>query len=99
MVTGRFIRWLGVGSSKFYDWQSRYGRVNEHNGWVLRDFWLEGWEKRAVVEFHERYPLEGYRRLTFMMLAANVVAGSPASVWRGADPAGLPTGWKVQAPG
>ena len=27
MVTGRFIRWLGVGSSKFYDWQSRYGRV------------------------------------------------------------------------
>src|SRR5713101_5922670 len=22
----------------------RYGRVNEHNGWIPRDFWLEAWE-------------------------------------------------------
>jgi putative transposase len=27
-------------------------------------------------------PLEGYRRLTFMMLDADVVAVSPSSVWR-----------------
>ena len=99
MVTGRFIRWLGVGSSKFYDWQSRYGRVNEHNGWVPRDFWLEGWEKRAVVEFHERYPLEGYRRLTLMMLDANVVAVSPASVWRVLHHAGLLSRWKCKPSG
>ena len=26
---------------KFYDWRERYGKVNEHNGWVPRDFWLE----------------------------------------------------------
>ncbi len=82
IASGQFIRWLGVGSSKFYDWQSRYGQVNEHNSWVPRDFWLEAWEKRAIVDFHARYPLEGYRRLTFMMLDANVVAVSPASVWR-----------------
>src|SRR5579872_438974 len=31
---GRFISWLGVAVSKFYDWRQRYGRVNEHNGWV-----------------------------------------------------------------
>jgi hypothetical protein len=30
----------GRGASKFYDWRERYGRINEHNGWVLRDFWL-----------------------------------------------------------
>src|SRR5450631_3449284 len=30
---GRFVGWLGVSSSKFYDWRERYGRVNEHNGW------------------------------------------------------------------
>ena len=42
---GRFIAWLGVTASKFYDWRERYGRVNEHNGWVPRDFWLEMWEK------------------------------------------------------
>lgn len=27
-------------------------------------------------------PLEGYRRLTFMMLDADIVAVSPTSVWR-----------------
>jgi hypothetical protein len=31
---GRFIDWLGVRASKFYDWRERYGRVNEHNGWI-----------------------------------------------------------------
>ena len=34
------------------------------------------------MEFHDRYPLYGYRRLTFMMLDAEVVAVSLASVWR-----------------
>jgi hypothetical protein len=38
---GRFPQWLGIGASKFYDWRQRYGRVNEHNGWIPRDFCLE----------------------------------------------------------
>src|SRR5438094_108060 len=38
-----FVGWLGVSTSKFYDWRERYGRVNEHNAWVPRDFWLENW--------------------------------------------------------
>jgi hypothetical protein len=59
---GRFIHWLGVTVSKFYDWRQRYGRVNEHNGWVPRDFWLEPWEKEAIIGFHLENPLEGYRR-------------------------------------
>jgi len=77
-----FVLWLGLASSKFYDWRARYGKVNEHNAWIPRDFWLEEWEKRAIIEFHDRFPLEGYRRLTFMMLDADVVAVSPSSVWR-----------------
>jgi hypothetical protein len=28
-----------------------YGRVNEHNGWIPRDFWLEQWEKEAIIGF------------------------------------------------
>jgi putative transposase len=44
---GRFIGWLDITASKFYDWRERYGKVNEHNGWVPRDFWLEDWEKQA----------------------------------------------------
>ena len=73
LSTHRFIGWLGLPTSKFYDWQARYGKVNEHNGWIPRDFWLEVWEKRAILDFHRRYPLEGYRRLTFMMLDADHV--------------------------
>ena len=71
---GRFIEWLDISASKFYDGRERYGKVNEHNGWVPRDFWLEDWEKQAIVGFHLKNPLEGYRRLTFMMLDADIVA-------------------------
>jgi hypothetical protein len=90
---GRFIAWLGVTASKFYSWRERYGRVNEHNGWVPRDFWLENWEKQAIIGFHLKNRLEGYRRLTFMMPDANVVAVSPASVWRVLRQAGLLRKW------
>jgi transposase InsO family protein len=79
---GSFVRWLGVGTSKFYTWQQRYGKVNEHNGRIPRDFWLADAEKQAIVAFHDQHPLEGYRRLTFMMLDADVAAVSPSSVYR-----------------
>jgi len=91
---GRFIEWLGVRASKFYDWRERYGKANEHNAWVPRDFWLEEWEKKEIVNFHLKNPLEGYRRLTFMMLDANLVAVSPSSVWRVLSQAGLISKWK-----
>lgn len=89
----RFIRWLNVAASKFYHWRQRYGRANEHNGWVPRDFWLEDWEKQAILDFHLQYPIEGYRRLTFMMLDRNIVAVSPASVWRVLHQAGRLARW------
>jgi transposase InsO family protein len=91
---GRFIHWLGVAASKFYNWRKRYGRVNEHNGWVPRDFWLEPWEKQAILDYQEKFPLEGYRRLTFMMLDADVVAVSPSSVWRVLSQAGRLRKWQ-----
>ena len=73
--------------------------MNEHNGWVPRDFWLEEWEKWAIIDFHDRHPLEGYRRLTFMMLDADVVAVSPASVWRVLHGAGRLSRWRPKPPG
>ena len=78
----RLVGWLGLGASKFFAWKQRYGKVNEHNTWVPRDHWLEPWEKQAIVDFARAHPLEGYRRLAFMMLDADVVAVSPASVYR-----------------
>jgi putative transposase len=85
----QFVSWLGIRESKFYDWRLRYGKVNEHNAWIPRDWWLEEWEQQAILKFHFDHPLEGYRRLTFMMLDANIVAVSPSSVYRVLRKAGL----------
>jgi len=90
---GRMVRWLGIGSSKFYAWRKRYGRVNEHNAWIPRDHWLTPEEKTAILDFERRYPLEGYRRLAFMMLDEDVVAASPSSVYRVLKEAGRLAGW------
>ncbi len=95
--TAGFIRWLSITPSKFYCWRRRYGCVNEHNGWVPRDFWLEEWEKQAILKFYGEHPGEGYRRLTFMMLDADVVAVSPSSVWRVLSGAGLLRRWNGKA--
>jgi putative transposase len=86
------VGWIGVGPSKFYDWKRRFGKVNEHNAWVPRDHWLTDDEKQAIVTFARGHPLEGYRRMTFMMLDADVVACSPASVFRVLKSAGLLAG-------
>jgi putative transposase len=76
------VGWLGIAPSKFSRWSRRLGTPNRHNASIPRDFWLEDWEKSAIIDFHDRYPLEGYRRLAYMMLDADVVAVSPSSVYR-----------------
>ena len=78
----RMLQWLELSAGKYYDWAQRYGKINQHNGSVPRDFWLAEWEKTAILDFQLRYPLEGYRRLTYMMIDADVVAVSPSSVFR-----------------
>jgi transposase InsO family protein len=89
----RFISWLSVSKSKFYTWIKRYGKVNEHNALIPRDFWLDLWEQEAIVKFAANNPLEGYRRLTFMMLDQNIVAVSPSSTWRVLTKAGMLQKW------
>jgi len=88
-----FIEWLSVGKSKFHTWMDRYGKANEHNAPIPRDFWLEEWEREAIIQFCIDNPLEGYRRLTFMMLDRDIVAVSPASTWRVLSKAGLLDKW------
>jgi putative transposase len=89
----KFIGWLSVGKSKFHTWIDRYGKANEHNARIPRDFWLEEWEREAIIRFCIDNPLEGYRRLTFMMLDRDIVAVSPASTWRVLSKAGLLDKW------
>ena len=86
-------------TSKYYEWKRRYGKVNEHNSWIPRDLWLEEWEKEAIISFYADHPLEGYRRLCFMMLDEDVVAVSPSSVYRVLKRAGLLRKWNRKVSG
>jgi putative transposase len=92
----RLVNWAAFSRSKFYQWRDRYGKTNEHNGLIPRDHWLEEWEKKAIIEFHHQYALEGYRRLTFMMLDRDIVAVSPASTYRVLSKAGLLQRWNTK---
>jgi hypothetical protein len=67
----RFIAWIGLQRGKFYAWKERYGKANEHNGRIPRDHWLTPDEKKAILDFHEKHPLDGYRRLAFMMIVVS----------------------------
>jgi putative transposase len=89
----RFTRWLGIGTSKFFDWRRRYGKVNEHNAWVPRDHWLLPAERAAMLAYHRDHVDEGYRRLTYMMLDADIVAVSPATTYRVLRDAGALRSW------
>jgi transposase InsO family protein len=89
----RLVRWIGLAMSKYYAWTKRYGQVNEHHRLVPRDRWLEPWEREAIVAFHAQHPLEGYRRLTYMLMDADLVAVSPATVYRVLKQAGCFARW------
>jgi putative transposase len=84
---------MGVGRGKFYDWCKRYGKANEHNALVPRDHWITDEEKRAILAFQEANPLEGYRRLTFMMIDRDIVAVAPSTVYRILSGAGRLDRW------
>jgi transposase InsO family protein len=60
---------------------------------VPRDFWIEPDERAAIIAFHDKNPLEGYRRLTFMMLDQDVVAVSPSTTYRVLAAAGRLDRW------
>ena len=85
----RLLRWLGLSTGKYHAWKARRGAPNGHNGAQPRHFWLLDWEREAIIAFAVEYPSEGYRRLAYMMLDADVVAVSPSSVYRVLKGAGL----------
>lgn len=89
----QILQWIPLRKGKFHAWKDRYGKANEHNAHIPRDFWLEEWERQAIIDFHARNPLNGYRRLCFMMIDANIVAVSPSTVRNVLKKAGLMDRW------
>jgi transposase InsO family protein len=88
-----FLAWLGLHKAKYYAWRRRYRAPNQHNAELPREYYLEDWEKLAILDFQAKYPLEGYRRLTYMMLDRDIVAVSPSSVYRVLRDAGRLARW------
>ena len=93
IAANKMVTWIGITRSKFYDWQFRYGKVNEHNTWIPRDFWLTDYEKQSIIKYYLNHLLEGYRRLTYMMMDEDIVAVSPSSVYRVLSNAGVLSKW------
>lgn len=90
---GFLITRLGIGTSKFYSWRGRYGKDNYHNGKIPRDFWVQECEKQKIIDFYSTHSLDGYRRVTYMMLDQDIVAVAPATTYRILANAGLLKRW------
>ena len=82
MNRGSMIKRVGISPSKFYSWCDHYGEVRlkerPFNGW----WGISAEEERAIVEYRRSHEFEGYRRLCYQMLDEDVVAVSPATVYR-----------------
>lgn len=89
----QMVNWIGISRNKFYNWKDRYGKVNEHNALIPRDFWLTEQEKQSIIDYYYAHPPEGYRRLCYMMMDDDVVAVSPSSVYRVLNKNGLLRRW------
>jgi transposase InsO family protein len=89
----QMLKVIKLSSSKFYEWQTRFGAPNQHNGHIPRDFWLEPWETAAITKFKHDHPFEGYKRLTYMMMDQDIVAVSPSTTYRILKREGLTSRW------
>jgi putative transposase len=79
---GNMVRMVGISNSKFYNWCGHYGEVRlkerPFNGW----WGITSQEEQAIVDYRRSHEFEGYRRLCYQMLDKDVVAVSPATVYR-----------------
>lgn len=85
----RFLLALSLSSNRFYDWKKRKHQANQTPCELPKSHWLLPWEREAIIAYAKDHPDEGYRRLTYMMLDANIVAVSASSVYRVLLPLGL----------
>lgn len=89
-----FIKALRIRREKYYQWSARYGRLNEHNGEVPRDHQILPEERDKILEFYKKNSLEGYRRLTYIMIDSDVVYVSPSTTYRILKAAGVLISWE-----
>lgn len=87
--TAQILRWFELHPSKYYEWNKRFGTSNKHNRTIPRTSWATLGEREAVLQYYFENPLEGYRRLSYMMIDDDVVALSPSTIYRILKDAGV----------
>lgn len=92
----RIVKRLGIPRSVYYEWRERAiaQRLDDlvPGGRCLSAVLPE--EKEAVITYALAHPKDGYRRLAWMMVDADVAYLSPASVYRVLNDADLLYRWK-----
>jgi transposase InsO family protein len=79
----RILRALGLARTVFYAWQARAATdaLADRSPRAPRTAQLFPEERAAIVQYAEAHPGEGYRRLAWQMVDAQVVAASPSAVY------------------
>lgn len=96
----RILQRLGLSKSRYHAWVRRAAQATlDDQGRAPQCPWQAlPAEVDAVVEYALAHPREGYRRLAWMMVDADVAYLSPASVYRILDNADLLYRWKRSHP-
>ena len=95
----RIVRVLGLSRARYRDWRRRQrddALADRSTRAPLVDGILPA-ERDAVVQYALAHPTEGYRRLTWQMIDADVAYLSASSVYRILDAADLLCRWKRSA--
>jgi len=89
----RTLAALGVPRSVFYAWKKR-DSLEDRVGKPCRVYELLPEERAAICEFALQYPKIGYRKLTWMMVDAEVACVGESTVYRVLSDADLLSRWK-----
>jgi putative transposase len=93
----RTLRALGVPPSVYYGWRRRESLEDRRNA-ACRTFEVLPQERAAICQFALRHPKIGYRKLTWMMIDAEVACVGESTVYRVLDAADLLSRWKRSEP-
>lgn len=88
---------IELSKATYYRWKGTGGRRSPSGGHQPRSNWLLEWERTAIIAYKRAHPELGYRVLCYRMLDEDVVATSPATVYRVLCQAGLSSAWTAVA--
>ena len=89
LAKSHLIGWSGLSRNRFYDWVKRKGLENKHNAPIPKKHWIQPWERKAITQYATECLEAGYRRITYLMLDADIAAVSPSTTYRVMLEAGL----------